>query len=81
MIKELRLNFIILLKKLVGVFLLLIESCSAQVTNKKVFAHYMVGFAFPSDQNYFDSQIKRAQTAGFDGFALNVGIDQWQPDR
>lgn len=41
----------------------------------------MVGFAFPSDQNFFDSQIKRARAAGIDGFALNVGIDDWQPDR
>lgn len=41
----------------------------------------MVGFAYPSDQNYFDNQIKRAKSAGIDGFALNVGIDQWQPDR
>ncbi|KAJ6648077.1 Glucan endo-1,3-alpha-glucosidase agn1 [Pseudolycoriella hygida] len=50
-------------------------------SNKKVFAHYMVGFSFQSDQNYFDSQIKRAISGGFDGFALNVGKDQWQPDR
>lgn len=65
---------------MVGLLAILSQSY-AQATNKKVFAHYMVGFAFPSDQNYFDTQIKRAKVAGIDGFALNVGIDQWQPDR
>jgi glucan endo-1,3-alpha-glucosidase len=50
-------------------------------TGKKVFAHYMVGFAYPSDQSFFDGQIKKAKAAGIDGFAMNVGIDDWQPDR
>jgi glucan endo-1,3-alpha-glucosidase len=48
--------------------------------NKKVFANYMVGFAYSTDQNFFDAQIKRAKSVGIDGFALNVGIDNWQPD-
>jgi glucan endo-1,3-alpha-glucosidase len=48
---------------------------------KKVFAHFMVGFAYPLDQNFFDGQIKKAKAAGIDGFALNVGINDWQPDR
>jgi glucan endo-1,3-alpha-glucosidase len=50
-------------------------------SEKKVFAHFMVGFAYPTDQNFFDGQIKKAQAAGIDGFALNVGINDWQPDR
>jgi glucan endo-1,3-alpha-glucosidase len=54
---------------------------SGSNSGKKVFAHYMVGFAYPSDQNFFDGQIKKAKSAGIDGFALNVGIDEWQPDR
>ncbi|KAJ6634661.1 Glucan endo-1,3-alpha-glucosidase agn1 [Pseudolycoriella hygida] len=41
----------------------------------------MVGFAYPSNQNFFDGQIKHAAAAGINGFALNVGIDTWQPDR
>jgi glucan endo-1,3-alpha-glucosidase len=49
--------------------------------NKKVFAHYMVGFAYPTDQNFFDTQIKRAKSVGIDGFALDVGMSPWQPDR
>lgn len=54
---------------------------TGSTSGKKVFAHYMVGFAYPSDQSFFDAQIKRAKSAGIDGFALNVGIDDWQPDR
>jgi len=50
-------------------------------SSKKVFAHYMVGFAYGSDQSFFDAQIKRAQAAGIDGFALNVGSNDWQPAR
>lgn len=49
--------------------------------DKKVFAHFMVGFAYPTDENFFNAQIKNAKSAGIDGFALNVGIDDWQPDR
>ena len=54
---------------------------SGTTSIKKVFAHYMVGFGYRSDQNFFDAQIKRAKTVGIDGFALNVGIGDWQPDR
>jgi glucan endo-1,3-alpha-glucosidase len=54
---------------------------SRSISSKKVFAHYMVGFAYGSDQSFFDAQIKKARTAGIDGFALNVGSDDWQPDR
>lgn len=50
-------------------------------STKKVFAHYMIGFAYPSDEDFFNGQIKRARAVGIDGFALNVGIDYWQPDR
>ena len=35
----------------------------------------------PTDQNFFDNQIKRAKSVGIDGFALDVGIDYWQPNR
>ena len=56
------------------------KSSSSNI-DKKVFAHYMVGFAYSSDQNFFDGQIKKAKSAGIDGFAMNVGIDDWQPDR
>lgn len=62
-----------------GVLACLLTSTSAQ--NKKVFAHYMVGFAYQSDEEFFDKQIKNARAAGIDGFALNVGINPWQPDR
>lgn len=54
---------------------------SSSNSPRKVFAHYMVGFSYNSDQTFFDTQIKKAQAAGIDGFALNVGNNDWQPDR
>jgi glucan endo-1,3-alpha-glucosidase len=41
----------------------------------------MIGFAYGSNQDFFDAQIKKAQAAGIDGFALNAGNDAWEPDR
>jgi len=48
---------------------------------KYVFAHYMMGFAYGSDYNFFVSAIKDAIQANIDAFAVNVGTDEWQPDR
>ena len=52
-----------------------------RVSPKKVFAHYMIGFAGSVGQKFFDDQIKRAKSVGIDGLALDVGINDWQPDR
>ncbi|GAO46524.1 hypothetical protein G7K_0754-t1 [Saitoella complicata NRRL Y-17804] len=49
---------------------------------KMVFAHFMVGNAY--DFNSTDQWVKEmelAQSAGIDGFALNIGLDEWVPDR
>lgn len=48
---------------------------------KKVFAHFMMGNAYPMGVSDFASDIAAAQAAGIDGFALNVGPDSWIPDR
>uniref|UniRef100_A0A914Y579 Glycoside hydrolase family 71 protein n=1 Tax=Panagrolaimus superbus TaxID=310955 RepID=A0A914Y579_9BILA len=40
-----------------------------------------MGFSYPVDVNFFKQQMQKAKFAGIDGFALNVGIDDWQPDR
>jgi glucan endo-1,3-alpha-glucosidase len=50
-------------------------------SRKKVFAHFMVDFTHSVDQNFFDNQIKRAKWAGIDGFALNIGYNDWVADR
>jgi len=62
---------------ILGLSALLINSANG----REVFAHYMIGFAYPSNQQFFEGQIRHAVAAGIDGFALNVGIDTWQPDR
>lgn len=41
----------------------------------------MMGFSYPIDEGYFRQEMLKAKLAGIDGFALNVGIDDWQPDR
>ncbi|BFZ57142.1 Glucan endo-1,3-alpha-glucosidase agn1 [Savitreella phatthalungensis] len=48
---------------------------------KKVFAHYMLGNSYPMGVADFQGEIARAQAAGIDGFALNVGPDSWMADR
>lgn len=48
---------------------------------REVFAHFMMGFTYPVDVPFFEEQIRRAKQVGIDGFALNVGSDDWQPDR
>jgi glucan endo-1,3-alpha-glucosidase len=47
--------------------------------NKLVVAHMMVGNTYPFTKDTWKSDIKLAQSAGIDGFALNIGRDEWQP--
>lgn len=46
---------------------------------KGVFAHHMVGYTFSYTAADWTEDITAAQSAGLDGFALNVGVDSWQP--
>lgn len=46
---------------------------------KLVVAHHMVGNTYPYTQNDWASDIQAAHNAGIDGFALNIGTDDWQP--
>ncbi|GFZ50872.1 Endo-1,3-alpha-glucanase agn1 [Saitozyma sp. JCM 24511] len=48
---------------------------------KALYAHQMVGNTYSYTQATWASNIAQAQAAGIDGFALNMGIDSWQPDR
>lgn len=48
--------------------------------NKAVFAHFMMGNAFPYTQKDFEDDVKLASASGIDAFALNIGTDSWQPD-
>ena len=46
---------------------------------KFVVAHHMVGNTYPYTQDDWASDIQAAHAAGIDGFALNIGTDDWQP--
>ena len=50
-------------------------------TPNVVFAHHMVGNTFPYTLQDWVDDINLAHTYGIDAFALNVGIDSWQPAR
>jgi glucan endo-1,3-alpha-glucosidase len=65
------------LSLLCALFSALVSSASA----KNVFAHYMMGNSYPSDVSNFANAIRVAKGAGIDGFALNIGPDDWMPDR
>ncbi|KIJ64429.1 glycoside hydrolase family 71 protein [Hydnomerulius pinastri MD-312] len=50
-------------------------------STKYVVAHFMVGNSYPYTVNNWKSDILLAHQSGFDGFALNVGSDNWQPQQ
>jgi len=50
-------------------------------TIKYVVAHHMVGNTFPYTLQDWADDIALAHASGIDGFALNMGIDDWQPAR
>jgi len=47
----------------------------------QVWAHHMVGNTYSYSRADWVTDIKAAQAAGIDGFALNVGTEQWQRDQ
>ncbi|THH14940.1 hypothetical protein EW146_g5466 [Bondarzewia mesenterica] len=54
---------------------------SSEGSRKYVFAHHMVGNTFPYTVNDWAADISLAHSNGIDGFALNIGSDDWQPAR
>ena len=46
---------------------------------KLVVAHHMVGNTYPYTPQDWADDIQDAHDAGIDGFALNIGTDEWQP--
>ncbi|THH27989.1 hypothetical protein EUX98_g6196 [Antrodiella citrinella] len=49
-------------------------------TPKAVFAHFMMGNAYPYTTQDFQDDIELAHASGIDAFAVNMGTDDWQPD-
>ncbi|THV05334.1 hypothetical protein K435DRAFT_745710 [Dendrothele bispora CBS 962.96] len=56
-------------------------SSSSSARPKYVVAHHMVGNTFPYTLQDWADDISLAHSSGIDGFALNMGSDEWQPDR
>jgi glucan endo-1,3-alpha-glucosidase len=50
-------------------------------SRKYVVAHHMVGNTFPYTPQDWADDIALAHASGIDGFALNMGTDNWQPAR
>lgn len=48
---------------------------------KYVVAHHMVGNTFPYTLQDWEDDIQLAHSKSIDAFALNMGIDEWQPAR
>ncbi|KAL1677782.1 glycoside hydrolase family 71 protein [Schizophyllum commune] len=49
--------------------------------DKLVVAHHMIGNVYPYTQADWADDIALASSSGIDGFALNMGTDDWQPER
>ncbi|OWZ54809.1 glucan endo-1,3-alpha-glucosidase agn1 [Cryptococcus neoformans c45] len=56
-------------------------SVPSSSSTHQVWAHYMVGNTYPYTASNWASDISAALAAGIDGFALNIGSDNWQPAR
>lgn len=54
---------------------------SSSGTPKYVVAHHMVGNTFPYTLQDWADDITLAHASGIDGFALNMGSDDWEPAR
>jgi glucan endo-1,3-alpha-glucosidase len=51
------------------------------MTDKCVFAHFMMGNTYPYTSENFKKDIHDAIATGIDGFALNLGQDEWTATR
>ncbi len=50
-------------------------------TPRIVFAHLIVGNTYPYTLQHWMNDINLAHAYGIDAFALNIGLDTWEPDR
>jgi glucan endo-1,3-alpha-glucosidase len=67
------------------VSLLILSTLTFQAQARNVFAHFMMGNAYPlQDPSSYTNDISLAAAAGIEGFALNIGpvsMNDWMPDR
>jgi len=59
----------------------ILTSTSSPATSKYVIAHFMVGNVYSFTVDNWLADISLAHSSGIDGFALNVGTDDWQPQQ
>ncbi|EIM86043.1 glycoside hydrolase [Stereum hirsutum FP-91666 SS1] len=57
------------------------STASSSGSDKYVVAHHMVGNTYPYTVDTWAADIALAYANGIDGFALNIGSDDWQPAR
>ncbi|KAH7923313.1 glycoside hydrolase family 71 protein [Leucogyrophana mollusca] len=60
---------------------LLPDDTAPTPSEKIAVAHFIVGNTYGYTQSDWAGDIALAQSKGLDGFALNVGVDEWQPAR
>ncbi|KAH7908706.1 glycoside hydrolase family 71 protein [Hygrophoropsis aurantiaca] len=78
----LSLSSLALPQEIVQVIQIPLEKLVSDTLNEKVVvAHFIVGNTYNYIQSNWAKDIILASSKGFDGFALNVGIDNWQPAR
>jgi glucan endo-1,3-alpha-glucosidase len=54
---------------------------AVSLDRKYVFAHFMMGNTYPYHPHHFEKDISDAILTGIDGFALNIGQDEWTSSR
>ncbi|KAK0187984.1 glycoside hydrolase family 71 protein, partial [Armillaria mellea] len=59
----------------------LTTASSSDTSKKFVVAHHMVGNTYPYTSDDWVEDISLASASGIDGFALNVGVDDFQKDQ
>lgn len=57
------------------------STSSPSASSKYVIAHFMIGNSYPYTVDNWLADIFLAHSSGIDGFALNVGVDTWQPSQ
>jgi glucan endo-1,3-alpha-glucosidase len=54
---------------------------STETSQRKVFAHYMVGDTYGQELAQWQTDVADAKSAGIDGFALNIGLVDYNTEQ
>lgn len=64
-----------------AIILIVLGAMSLQTQAQSVFAHFMFANTYSMSTDDYAGQIRRAQQSGIDGFAINIGPDDWIPGK